>query len=273
VKFLEKELNTDNSVLLTEKNNFETKNRDKKRIFISLLLSASFLVISFFIFLGYISYKGIGSFSSIAGIILSLIVLSFVAFILITTFILVIAMISGKSTPVSNKIRGTLTKSFFPIVVWMGKFFKIDKDTIIRSFIRINNELVLNSINKVKNILILLPHCIQLEDCELKITTNINTCKMCGRCDIKGLINIADKYGLNINVATGGTIARRIVKEKRPELILAVACERDLLSGIQDTHPLPVVGVLNERPFGPCINTKVSLTLIDSLIKKILKNN
>ncbi|NTU60232.1 MAG: DUF116 domain-containing protein, partial [Deltaproteobacteria bacterium] len=37
------------------------------------------------------------------------------------------------------------------------------------------------------------------------------------------------------------------------------ACERDLTSGIQDAHPLPVYGVLNDRPFGPCFNTSVDL--------------
>jgi hypothetical protein len=40
---------------------------------------------------------------------------------------------------------------------------------------------------------------------------------------------------------------------------VAVACERDLSSGIIDSYPLPVLGVTNERPFGPCFNTKVDL--------------
>ena len=46
-------------------------------------------------------------------------------------------------------------------------------------------------------------------------------------------------------------MARQMVKEIRPKAIIAVACERDLTSGIQDVFPLPVIGVLNERPFGP----------------------
>lgn len=219
----------------------------------------------------YFSYVGIGTFSVTAGTIFSIIILSFASFLMISTLILVVTMISGKSTPLANKIRGALTKYLFPIVIFMGKWLKIDKNRIIRSFIIINNELVFNSVagKELSKILILLPHCIQLEDCELKITKNINTCKMCGKCDIKGLVEVAEQYKLDINVATGGTIARRIVKEKRPELILAVACERDLLSGVQDTHPLPVIGVLNDRPFGPCINTKVSIELIESVLSKL----
>ena len=54
-------------------------------------------------------------------------------------------------------------------------------------------------------------------------------------------------------------MARRIVLENRPEAIVAVACELDLTAGIQDTYPIPVIGILNERPNGPCINTKADL--------------
>jgi hypothetical protein len=71
---------------------------------------------------------------------------------------------------------------------------------------------------------------------------------------------------LRLFVATGGTIARRIVKEARPEAIIAVACERDLSSGLVDTYPLPVIGILNERPFGPCINTRVDLRKVQEAI-------
>jgi hypothetical protein len=107
--------------------------------------------------------------------------------------------------------------------------------------------------------LILLPHCIQDFDCEIKITGNIRNCRGCGKCEIKDLIELSDQYHLKIAVATGGTLARRIVLENRPEAIVAVACELDLTTGIQDTYPIPVIGILNERPNGPCINTKVNI--------------
>ncbi len=70
---------------------------------------------------------------------------------------------------------------------------------------------------------------------------------------------MAKALNLNLFVATGGTIARKIVVETKPEAIVAVACERDLSSGVLDTYPLPILGIINERPFGPCFNTAVSL--------------
>jgi len=73
---------------------------------------------------------------------------------------------------------------------------------------------------------------------------------------------MSSQYHVQISVATGGTLARKIVVEKKPEIIIGVACERDLTSGIQDSYPIPVFGILNERPFGPCYDTDVNLDLV-----------
>ena len=51
--------------------------------------------------------------------------------------------------------------------------------------------------------------------------------------------------------------------KKKPEIIIGVACERDLTSGIQDSYPIPVFGILNKRPFGPCYDTDVDLDLVE----------
>ena len=56
----------------------------------------------------------------------------------------------------------------------------------------------------------------------------------------------------------------------RPNAILAVACERDLTSGIQDVFPMPVIGVLNRRPNGPCFNTSVDIDAIEEEIKTFI---
>jgi uncharacterized protein len=45
-----------------------------------------------------------------------------------------------------------------------------------------------------------------------------------------------------------------------------VACERDLSSGLVDTYTLPVLGIPNERPFGPCFNTRVDLEKVKEAI-------
>jgi hypothetical protein len=52
---------------------------------------------------------------------------------------------------------------------------------------------------------------------------------------------------------------------------VAVACELDLTTGIQDAYPLPVIGILNERPNGPCFNTRVDIERVDRAICHFLE--
>jgi hypothetical protein len=153
----------------------------------------------------------------------------------------------------------------------LSAFMKGKREAFQLWVIRMNNRLVDPHAIPADNVLILLPHCLQIADCEVRITHNIRNCKRCGRCEIRDLIAIAEEHGLELFVATGGTIARRIVKEARPDVIIAVACERDLSSGIVDTYPMPVIGILNERPHGPCFNTQVDLGKVRETISMLAR--
>jgi len=157
----------------------------------------------------------------------------------------------------------------------MGKLVGVSKDRVQQSFIELNNHLVRSNNHRIKpnRILLLLPHCIQDYECQIKITGNIKNCKGCGKCEIKDLIELTEQYNVMIAVATGGTLARRIIVENKPEAIVAVACELDLTSGIQDSYPIPVIGILNERPNGPCINTKVDIKKVKDAILDFLEPN
>jgi len=148
----------------------------------------------------------------------------------------------------------------------------ISKEETRRSFIAINNQLVLAEARKVKpdKLLLLLPHCLQFHECKVRIIGNVENCEACGKCKIKDLVALSKKYHIPVAVATGGTLARKIVVETRPEIIIGVACERDLTSGIQDTYPIPVFGIFNIRPFGPCYDTDVNLELVEKGITTFL---
>ncbi len=142
-------------------------------------------------------------------------------------------------------------------------------------FLAHNNKRVLKKFADVvpKNIALLLPHCIQNYDCPFKITSKIENCRKCGKCKIEGILELKERYGLEIKVATGGTLARLFIKEKKPDLIIAVACKRDLVSGIYDTFPMSVYGVYNKIIDSPCINTDLNLEEIENVIKKLKKIN
>jgi hypothetical protein len=165
-----------------------------------------------------------------------------------------------------NFLRGLVLKVLYPLMMLAGAFFKSRRESLQLFIIRLNNRLVMSGKYSADSMLILLPHCIQVSECDIRITHNIANCKRCGKCGINDLIAISEREGVKLFVATGGTIARRIVKDSRPDAIIAVACERDLSGGIVDTYPLPVIGILNERPFGPCLDTKVDMKKVEEAI-------
>jgi hypothetical protein len=158
-------------------------------------------------------------------------------------------------------------KVFYPFLMLLSAFFKSRKEKFQHAVISLNNRLVRGEGLRTKKILLLLPHCLQTTECDIRLTHNIYNCARCGRCEIRDLIEIAEENGLDLFVATGGTLARKIVAESRPEAIVAVACERDLSSGIVDSYPLPALGIPNERPFGPCLNTRVDLEKVKEAIR------
>ncbi len=199
----------------------------------------------------------------------------FAVLMLFGGLLLVFTIFRGKDIFLSHKLRGIVAKVLFPFMILMGRLLGVSKERVQQSFIELNNHLVRSNHHRTRpnKLLILLPHCIQDFDCQVKITGNIRNCKGCGKCEIKDLIELSDRYQVKIAVATGGTLARRIIVDNRPEAIVAVACELDMTTGIQDTYPIPVIGILNERPNGPCINTKVDIQKVKQAILDFLEPN
>lgn len=164
-------------------------------------------------------------------------------------------------------LRGLTLKVFYPVLMLAGSFAKGRKEAMQAFVINLNNSLIVKGKRGFRKILLLMPHCLQIDECKIRLTHNIKNCERCGKCEIRDLIAIAEKNGLDLHVATGGNLARRIVSHADPDAIVAVACERDLSSGIADTYPIPVLGICNERPFGPCVNTRVDLEKVEKAIQ------
>ncbi len=155
----------------------------------------------------------------------------------------------------------------------LARALGLDRRKVRRSFVKVNNELVLADRKPVapQDLLLLLPHCVQRSACPRRLTHNVELCERCGRWPVGALLALRDALGIRLAIASGGTIARRIVVGIKPRCIVAVACERDLTSGIQDSYPLPVFGVLNERPCGPCLDTLVPLEHLKAMLRLFLQ--
>lgn len=256
---------------MNKRNPLEIK--PQKRIFVGLLAFTCVILLVLTFFLWYVPMVGLRNIHSSLPLIFSFVLAFFVLLVISGGLLLLFTIVRGKDIFLSHKLRGLVAKVLFPLMILMGKVVGISKERVRQSFVELNNHLIRSNSHRVRpdRLLILLPHCIQDFDCEIKITGNIRNCRGCGKCEIKDLIEVSDQYHLKIAVATGGTLARRIVLENRPEAIVAVACEVDLTTGIQDTYPIPVIGILNERPNGPCINTKVNIEKVKKAIMDLVE--
>jgi len=246
--------------------------RPQKRIFLGLLLVTCLLFTLILGVLWYVPYVGLTSIHHDLPLILGL---TFAALLLLVVgglVMLALTVVLGRDLFISRKLRGVVIKLLLPLMTGVGKICGVSKDQVRRSFIEINNQLVLAQHLRTTpdKLLLLMPHCLQFHECQFRITGSTIHCKRCGKCPITGLVDLSEKYGVGLAVATGGTLARRIVVERRPKLIIAVACERDLSGGIQDSYPLPVFGVVNQRPHGPCYDTLVDLEKVEQALQTFL---
>lgn len=199
-----------------------------------------------------------------------LIVAFLIGLFMLINMIFIMRIFKGKKiSAFESQIIKLSMAAIYPNILGICGIMGIDKDRVRKVFSDINNQLILSKTYHIdpEKILILIPHCIQKKECPYKITTEIENCRRCGLCDVDKLITLKEKHPVQLFVATGGTIARKIVQETQPKAIIAVACERDLSSGIQEVRRIPVIGIVNERPEGPCVNTRVSIKKIEDCIE------
>ncbi len=250
-----------------------TQGTSRKRLFIGLIAGTCLLVCALLALLWAVPYVGLKNIHPSAPWVLGLILGTLFVLVLWASLGLLLSVVLPWPLPLARRVRGVTVKLLLPFMSLLGRMLGFSKEDIHTSFIKVNNELVLRELGRFdpSRILLLMPHCLQNSRCDMRLTYDIDNCKRCGKCPITGLLELRDRYGVHLAVATGGTIARRIVVEKRPKVIIAVACYRDLSSGIQDTYPLPVFGVLNERPNGPCLDTLVPLGNLEAALTRFLK--
>lgn len=243
----------------------------RKRIFIGLL-SASCLALCLllFIFLIFPWLVGIPAWLPPASVGLGSLLIFVLAWLCLA---LVYHLYTGRPIPGIHALRHVLIRLFLPLMQIIGRIFGFSRATVLRSFVKVNNELVLASRKRApgEKMLVLVPHCLQASRCPRRLTHTPQNCLRCGSCPIGSILKLHDERNFVFAVATGGTIARRIVVAARPACILAVACERDLASGIQDCYPIPVFGILNDRPNGPCMDTLVDVARLEAALDLFLE--
>ena len=125
------------------------------------------------------------------------------------------------------------------------------RDWVENAAVKVYNELAMMRGRKVGQgeLLLLIPRCLS------KVT-------------LDGVLGVAGKYGVPVFVATRGQLARRVIRERRPRAVVAVACERDMVSGLHDVAgKIPVLGLTMTLPSGPCKDALLDLDQLERWVR------
>ncbi len=172
---------------------------------------------------------------------------------LVSMFIESIVLKFGKSLYPYPWIEKFLL-SLLPMTIWLGTKFGISKDRVGNSFIKMHNIITKTFIARlgIFRLLVLLPRCLKKE-ARTRLIDRLN----------------GDDF--KVFTAAGGEEAREAIRQYRPTIILAIACERDLISGIKDVaEKILVFAIPNKRPEGPCKNTDVLLPELEEALRILM---
>jgi hypothetical protein len=149
--------------------------------------------------------------------------------------------------------RGLLLKTL-RLSSRVGEVFGVQRDWTDNAAVAVYNRLAWAREWRVRanELLILIPRCLS-------------------RTALDGVMDIAKRYDVATFVATRGAYARQAIRERRPKAVVAVACERDMVSGLHDVAGrLPVLGLTMQLPNGPCKDASIDLVQMEAFVKKYL---
>ncbi|MFC1568852.1 DUF116 domain-containing protein [bacterium] len=233
----------------------EEKNANTgKRTFLALLFLTIFVIGGLAFFVWYMISPRLAQFHPSLPIIIAILMMLFWSGLTVWFFLIVLSIMTAKDFSLRlGKMEISLTW-IVPLVLKLGNELGVSMDQIANSFVKVRNALLRTNVRRVnpEQLLILLPRCLNppLQ---------------------KQLSEFAKKENIHIATVPGGEKARQLVMELKPLAVIGVACERDLLSGIQDvSEKIQVIGIPNIRPEGPCKNTLIDLKEFENAVQTFL---
>lgn len=227
-----------------------------KRVFLGFtILSVFIIAISIAIF-WYLIKPRIQQLNLFMAQLMEYAVLSSIFLLFISFSLMVFSIIINRDLLIKIRGRYISLTCLTPLVLKLGKKFGISYDRMGNSFIKVSNSIIKTRRRQIANskIMILLPRCLT--------KTLQNKIK-----------DLAKRYHCLIFTVPGGSLARKLIAREKPRAVIGVACERDLMSGIRDVKKIPVIGITNKRPEGPCKNTVVEFDKIEEAIQYFLNQD
>lgn len=164
-------------------------------------------------------------------------------------------------------------EALYPLCRAAGRAVGRSADAIAASYLAFSNGLSASAAGTGirGRLLVLLPRCLQREGCARAVTEDVRNCLGCGKCDMAALVPLMERYGFLMSVATGGRLARAMIRDLKPAGVIAVACERELLEGVRAVGGMPVICITNLRPEGPCRNTAVDIRGFEAAVRRLME--
>lgn len=135
------------------------------------------------------------------------------------------------------------------VASWFGK-----RDWVENAAVKVYNALALARVRAVKTgeLLLLVPRCLS-------------------RQTLDRVLDSAGRMDVPVFVATRGQLARRVIRERRPRAVVAVACERDMVTGLHDVAgKVPVLGLTMTLPAGPCKDAELDHETLERYMRAFL---
>jgi len=164
--------------------------------------------------------------------------------------------------------RRALVMALFPLCRVLGGLLGQSREEVSASCIAFNNRIArwAKGLREGGELLVLLPRCLQHSECKQQLVERITNCQQCGTCAIAHLVGLMKSYTFAMAVVTGGELARKIVGDIAPSRIIAVACESELVKGLQEISRIPITAIPNRRPGGPCRDTVIDLEEFEQVL-------
>ena len=233
---------------------YEKDTNTGKRIFMGVLLTTIFLSGFVASILWYMITPRLKQFHTSLPTIVGITLIFVWGILALWFFLMVLSIWTEKDFFMKLGGREISITFLVPVVLKLGLQLGISRDRMGNSFVKVSNSLIRTTARKVKpeKLLILLPRCLK-KSLREKITS------------------FSKQYHIPVYIVPGGEKARQVIHKLKPKAIIGVACERDLLSGIQDViHRIPVIGIPNVRPEGPCKNTTIDFLEFEKAIQTFL---
>lgn len=132
---------------------------------------------------------------------------------------------------------------------WFGQ-----RDRVENAAVKVYNRLALARVRAVAagELLLLVPRCLS-------------------RATLDRVLAAAGRHDVPVFVATRGQLARRVIRERRPRAVVAVACERDMVTGLHDVAGrVPVLGLTMTLPAGPCKDAELDHDTLERYLAAFL---